>query len=117
MEQRFENFADVALFLLECFRHSVDQRGRRIVRHEALSQFQRDEMRGLRARREQVEHFLAFVLAFRLDAMSENELRTGLVHAWLIAESEAFERLLDRPSGKYFGDLGDIALRVSALHA
>src|ERR1700733_10284918 len=74
-------------------------------------------MRSLRARRQQVQNFLAFVLAFGLDAMSENELRTGLVHAWLIAESEAFERLLDRPSGKYFGDLGDIALRVSAIHA
>src|ERR1700733_9702962 len=74
-------------------------------------------MRSLRARRQQVQNFLAFVLAFGLDAMSENELGTGLVHARLAAESEAFERLLDRPSGKNFGDFGDIALRVSAIHA
>src|SRR4029077_9052471 len=39
------------------------------------------------------------------------------MHPRIEAESSTFERLVDGPSRKHLGDLGDVALRVSAIHA
>ena len=117
VEQRGQHFADVALLVLESLRHAIDQRRRRIVGHKALREFQRNEMRGLRTGGQHVQHFPALVFAFGLDAMSEHKLRAGLVHARLVLETAAFVGLVDGPAGKDFGDFGDVALRVAAVHA
>src|SRR5579863_5703690 len=49
--------------------------------------------------------------------MPENELRSRLVRARIVAKSHALERFLNRPSGKYFRHFGDVTLRVAAVHA
>src|ERR1700682_2490304 len=66
------------------------------------------------------------------DAMSEDDLGAGLMHARLAAEGAAFpphhaksgrdgdpgfSRLIERPSGEDFGNFGDIFLRVAAVYA
>src|ERR1035437_7501034 len=91
MEQDRQNFADVAFLLLERFRHAIDQRGRRIVGHKALSEFQRNEMRGLRAGGQHAQDFPALIFAFGLDAMSKDELRSGFVDLRFVLESAAQE--------------------------
>ena len=90
MEQRGEHLADVALFLRKRFRHAVNECERRIIGNEALRQFQRDEMRRLRAGGQHMQDFLALVFAFGLDAVSEHKLGTGLVHARIVAELHSF---------------------------
>ena len=71
----------------------------------------------LRIVRQQVQHFQPFLLAVLLDAMSEDDLVSGLVHARLEVEAAAFVGLLDGPAGKDLCDFGDIFLRVAAVHA
>src|ERR1700727_1758793 len=74
-------------------------------------------MRRLRAGGQAMQHFPALVLALGLDAMSQHHLRSRLMHARIELETAAVVRLIDRPSGKNLGGLGDIALRIAAVHA
>src|SRR5271165_7283421 len=74
-------------------------------------------MRGLRAGGQHVQHFPAFALAVGLDLLAEHELRPRLVPTRIELKASAFERLVDGPSGEDFRSFGDVALRVSAIHA
>ncbi len=67
--------------------------------------------------RQQVQNFQPFLLAVGLDAMSEDHLVAGFVHARLEAEIAAFFGLLQGPSGEYLGNFGDILLGVAAVDA
>src|SRR6266567_7311371 len=117
MEKGRQNGSDVALRLLKCLCHTLDQRGRWIIRDKTLGEFQRNEMRSLRAGGKNVQYLFAFIFSFRLNVMSQHKLGTGLVHARLVAEPQTFERFFDGPTSKYLGNPGDVALRVAAVHA
>jgi len=60
-----------------------------------------------------VQYFEPFLFAFFLDAMAENDLCSGLVHARVEAESAVFLRWINRPAGEDFRDLGDIFFACS----
>src|ERR1700693_964052 len=49
--------------------------------------------------------------------MSEHKLGPRLVHAWIELEAAALRRVINGPSRKNFGSLGDVALRVTAIYA
>ena len=74
-------------------------------------------MRRLRAGGQPVQHFQSFAFALGLDAMPEHELRPGRMHSRLELEAAAFFWLFDGPSRKNLGNLGYIALRVTAAYA
>ena len=74
-------------------------------------------MRSLRAGRQDVQHFLALVLALGLDVMSQNKLGAGLVHARLELETQSLVGLFDRPAREDFGDFGDVLLGVATVYA
>ena len=63
-----------------------------------------------------MQHFLAFIFAFGLDAMAEDKFRSGLVHARVVTEAHAVGGTLDRPSSENLRDFGHIPLRVAAIH-
>src|SRR5215467_14122223 len=100
MEERRKHLPNVSLFLFECLGHAIHQSRRWIVRNEPLRQFQRDEVRGLPAGRQHVQHLPALVLAFGLDAMSKDKLWARLVHAWIELECSNLKGLFDGPTGK-----------------
>ena len=107
----------VAVFLQERVGHAIDQGCRRIVGDEAHCQFLRNEVRRIWIVRQQVQHFQSFFFAMFFDAMPEDDLGAGLVHARLEAEGAALFRLIEGPSGEDFGNFGDIFLRVAAVYA
>src|SRR5579871_2802276 len=71
----------------------------------------------LRAGRQHVQDFFAFVFAFGLDTFSENKFRSGFMLARIVEKAAAIVGLVDRPSGENFRDFRYIALRISAIHA
>src|SRR5215210_425684 len=65
-----------------------------------------------------VEYLLAIVHAAALDPMSEHDFLAGIVQARIESESVAvLPWIVDRPSRESARDLGDVLLRVSAIHA
>ena len=117
MIQRAQHLANIALLLQECLRHAIHQNLRRVVGNKTLRQLQRNKLRRLRTRGQAVQHLPSFTFALWLDAMAEHELQSRLMHARVITEASTLERFLDGPSRKYLGDLGDVALRIPAIHA
>ena len=103
-------------FFRNVFAKLIDQSWRRIIRNKPLRELERDEVRRLRTCGQPVQQFQSLVFALGLDAVTEHELGSGLVHARIELEAAALVRLVDGPPGKYFGNLSDIALRVTAVH-
>src|SRR3981081_3493968 len=64
-----------------------------------------------------MQHFQSFFFTVFFDAMSEDDLVAGLMHARLEAEVGAFSWLIECPSGENLGNFGDIFLRVAAVYA
>src|SRR5260370_10864306 len=116
MEKGRQNGSDVALRFLKCLCHTLDQHGWWIIRDKTIGVFKRNEMRSLWTGGKNVQYLFAFISAFRLNVMSKHKLGTGLVHARLVAEPQTFERFFDGPTGEHLGNLGDVALRVAAVH-
>jgi hypothetical protein len=85
--------------------------------NKAFRELERDEVRRLRTRGQPVQHLQSLAFTLGLDAVTEHELGSGLVHARIELEAAALVGLVDGPPGKDFGNLGDIALRVAAVHA
>src|SRR5260370_24529660 len=65
---------------------------------------------------EDVRHLNLFVFAMIADIVSKNVLRTGLVGALVEVEAAALLRLLDAPAREHLRQLGDVLLRVAAVH-
>jgi hypothetical protein len=98
--------------------HSRDQRGRGRVRDEAPHQLRRDEARGRRVAREDLDHALAVVTpAAGRDPLTEHDFLAAVVHARPEDEVPVGLRPVDRPAGERAGDLGDVLLCVAAVHA
>src|SRR5260370_34506698 len=63
-----------------------------------------------------VQHLHTFVFTMIADLVSKNVLRTRLVGALVEVEAAALLRLLDAPAREHLRQLGDVLLRVAAVH-
>src|SRR5262249_26992700 len=104
-----------AIGLTECGSHAIDQRRWRVVAHEANGQLARDELRGRRMVREQLQHLHTFLLAVVFDLVSENGLRARLVHALIEIEISAAAWIANGPTSEAFRNFRNITLRVTAI--
>src|SRR3990172_9468608 len=89
-------FAQVALRIQELLGGPIDQGGGRLVRDEPLRELERDVLRGVRMRGEQVEQPFAFLLAGLLELLAHHGLRPGLVKLRPVDVAATLLRAIDR---------------------
>ncbi len=110
--------AEVAVGLEEGLRHALHQRCRRIVGHEAHGQLPRNEVRGGRMMRQDVQHLLAVLdAAAGRNRHAQHHLFAVVVQPRVEGELAAALRLVDGPAGEAARHFGDVLLRIAAVHA
>ncbi len=132
MEQRVEHRGDVAVGALESRRHLVDQRRRRIVRHEVLGELVGDMMRRSGLVAEDVERLLHFSQTRALDRVAEQHLVRIVVPGRVELEQTPVDEIggtrprdvqgrprasVDADAGQGVGQGLDVGLRVARADA
>src|SRR5689334_3535477 len=97
---------------------AIDQRLRRRVVHESPNEFRRDESRGRGVIREQIEHFVAVMLAAAgFDVTAKYDFLALVVQLRHESEAAPLTRICNRPAGERARHLRHVLLRVAAIDA
>src|ERR1700747_2898457 len=108
--------SNIAIGTFESPRHASDKCRRRIIRNEAPGELSGNKLCGAGILYRKVYDLRALFHPAGLNLFPENDLRIGIVDAFVKFKLRIFARFFDGPSSKAAGDFGYVLLGVAAVN-